>query len=638
MRHLTILLCLAVTAPILGADLTSREKSVVAAVNATVAKAGSSYKDGEYDESGRHIVTAMKQIQSAIKSGSPDLYDSLDPAMKRIAKAHTMLEFEGVSLPPFRRPARPDPNAMVKTKPTPKRVPRKPPEPEPEPETMVSFTKQVAPVLVSRCGRCHVTDSKGRFNMATFAALQKGPPEGVVFFAGDVVGSRLIETIETGDMPRGGGKVTPDELKLLKEWIMQGAKFDGPDPSAPLAEGVTSPTPRNNRPPEIRRATGNETVSFASDVAPLLVANCNGCHIDAMQTRGGLRMDTFAQMLRGGDSGDIIVPGKGEESLLVQKLRGSVGNRMPAGGRPALSEESIKLISTWIDEGATLDGASENQPLRVMSQLAWAASASPEEISERRAELATKNLKLVAANAEVETRETEHFLVIGTASSGTIDLVAEQAEDQIKLAKSVVKGKTGQGFFRGRVTIFVMPRRYDYSEFAKMVESRSVPSTWSSHWAYDGIDAYVSMVATESEEDDQIAAKLAAPITSLAVATRGLGIPRWISEGVGSSVANRRKSTRDRDAKLRMEAEMSEAFAAMENAKKFLDGKMTPEQTDRIGAAIATSMLTGNYRRGFDGMLRRMESGGPFDQAFQQSFNMPVEAFVNNWLRFARGG
>ena len=83
----------------------------------------------------------------------------------------------------------------------------------------MSFTKNVAPILVNRCGRCHVSDSKGDFNMGTFAALMKGPPEGVVIFAGDTVGSRLIETIETGDMPRGGGKVTPDELKLLKEWI-----------------------------------------------------------------------------------------------------------------------------------------------------------------------------------------------------------------------------------------------------------------------------------------------------------------------------------------------------------------------------------------------------------------------------------
>ena len=62
------------------------------------------------------------------------------------------------------------------------------------------------------------------------------------------------------------------------------------------------------------------------DVAPLLVENCNGCHIDAMQTRGGLRMDTFAQILRGGDSGEIVLPGRSADSLLIKKLKGD-GNR-----------------------------------------------------------------------------------------------------------------------------------------------------------------------------------------------------------------------------------------------------------------------------------------------------------------------
>ena len=99
------------------------------------------------------------------------------------------------------------------------------------------------------------------------------------------------------------------------------------------------------------KATGKETVSFAGDVAPLLVESCKGCHINAMRASGGLSMDTFAQLLRGGDSGDIIIPGKGEESLLVKKLRGTMGLRMLLG-RPAFSEESIKLILR-IDEGAT---------------------------------------------------------------------------------------------------------------------------------------------------------------------------------------------------------------------------------------------------------------------------------------------
>lgn len=641
MRCILSLFCLTISTVTAAADLTAREKQMASVINATVAKAGSSYASGEYEKAGESIRTAIKQVELATKQGSPDLYDALLPAMMRIEKAHTMLEFEGVSLPPFSRPERPETSpAPAKPKPRPRpRRPTPPPQPEPTPEPGISFTKVVAPILVNRCGRCHVGDSKGGFTMASFSALMKGPPEGVVIFAGDTIGSRLIETIETGDMPRGGGKVTPQELETLKAWIVAGAKFDGPDPAAPIGGGAApAPMPERTR-LAVKRATGKETVSFAADVAPLLVENCNGCHIDAMQTRGGLRMDSFAQLLRGGDSGAVIVPGKGDESLLVQKLRGTSGDRMPAGGRPALSDESIQLISTWIDEGATLDGASENQSLRVMSQLAWAATATPAELSERRHQLAEKNVDLVVADGgAIETATTEHFFIIGSASSATIELVAQLAEAQMKTVKTVVSGNPGEGFFHGRATIFVMPKRYDYSEFAKMVEGRSLPPSWSSHWKFDGIDSYVSMVATDRDEDDDIEGRLTAPLVSLAVATRGGDVPRWFAEGAGAVTANRKGSSRDRDARRQAEQEMSEALAAMGNAKQFLDGKLTPEQSDRVGAAIMMSMLDRGQRRNFDALLRNLDGGKPFEQAFVESFRATPQQFVETWMRWARGG
>ncbi len=107
-------------------------------------------------------------------------------------------------------------------------------------------------------------------------------------------------------------------------------------PAAPAAPMPAAP---------VKRATGKETVSFAKDIAPILLQNCNGCHIDAMQVRGGLRMDNFALLLKGGDTGAIVEGGKSAMSLLVRKLKGEEGQRMPAGGRPPLSDEQITLIS-----------------------------------------------------------------------------------------------------------------------------------------------------------------------------------------------------------------------------------------------------------------------------------------------------
>lgn len=619
------------------------ERKLIYEINTAVATAGKSYAAGDFDAAGQSISKAIAGLAKAA-TGSPAMAQELEPAIKRIEKAHTMLEFEGVSLPPIVRPRssaaaqtkKPEmdaakPEMESATAPT---TPSSPPTP-PAANDPLSFVNSVAPILANRCGRCHISGSRGGFSLATFAALMKGPPEGVVIFPGDNVGSRLIETIETGDMPRGGGRVTAPELKILKDWVTAGAKFDGTDPTLPITAGGPA-SPAESSMPSVVRSTGKETVSFAKDVAGLLVDNCNGCHIDAMQTRGGLRMDSFSQLLRGGDSGAIIQPGNGDGSLLVKKLRGIEGQQMPAGGRPALPDDQIQLIAKWIDEGATFDGASENQSLRTMSQLAWANAATPAELSKRRLNDAKRNAALVVGDSSsLETIQTDHFQIIGASSAATLQLVAEIAEEQMKTVRSVVSAPSGEEFFNGKATLFVMPRRYDYSEFARMVESRSIPSDWTSHWKFDGIDAYVSLVATDRDEGDAIQSRLVSPLTALAIATRGGDVPRWFAEGIGTVTATR-KAKLQRDQRLKLEQETARALTAMKNAKEFLGGKMSPEQTDRIGAAIANTMLDRSQRRSYDGLVRSLGQGMPFEKAFMAAFRGTPEAYINNWLKYVR--
>ncbi len=630
---------------VVAAETTVEQKRAFTSIQKHVVDAGNLYNQQKFEDAASAIAAATDQLNELIESSAPEIYDALQPTIGRISKAYTMLELEGVSLPPLiispRPTSAPAETSMAKTT-KPISRPKRPEKPKPEPTPMpqangVSFTSAVVPILVGRCGQCHVTGNKGGFQMTSYESLMKGPAEGVVVFPGDVIASRLVETIESGDMPRGGNKVPPNELMLLKTWIAQGAKFDGPDPSVSFSGAVTAAAAVPDA-PMVRRATGNETVSFASDIAPLLVENCNGCHIDAMQTRGGLRMDTFAQLLRGGDSGAVVEPGKGAASLLVRKLRGSEGDRMPAGGRPALADDSIELISKWIDEGATLDGASENQPLAVMSQLAWASQATASQVSERRKQLAGDHLALAnAAKAPIEELQTDHFQVLGTSSAGTLKLVTEQAEELLKQTRTLVPGPDGESYYRGRATIFVLPKRYDYSEFAKMVEQRGIPAEWQSHWQYDGIDAYVALVATERDEPEAIASRLLTPITALAVATRSGDVPRWFAEGLGVAMSARGR-TLDREARRELEAQIYESTAAMKEAKQFLEGKLTPEQADRIGAALATTMIDRTRRRQFDGLLRELDSGTPFATAFTKSFGVNESDYINAWLRMVRGG
>ncbi len=634
-----------------AAELSAAQKEAVKQIAEHVKAAATQYQAGDYEASGKSLSSAMDAIDESMKSATPEFYDAIAPALPRIVRAQAMLELEGVILRPFTAPERPakatvsKPATKSPTKPTRTTRPGRGAKPAAElaantanPNMVapanplaaavepISFTKNVAPILVQHCGRCHVGQSRGDFSMATFASLMKGPPEGVVLFPGDVQSSRLIETIESRSMPPSGGGIPAGDLKVLKDWIAGGARYDGQAPDMPLAAMASAQGAAPAAAPPVapvKRATGKETVSFAKDVAPILLENCSGCHIDAMQVRGGLQMDNFALLLKGGDSGAIVEGGKAAMSLLIRKLKGEEGQRMPAN-RPPLSDEQITLISKWIDEGAALDSGDENQPLAVMSSLAWAKSATPEQLSERRASLAMKNFTLfLGETPRNQPIDTERFHFVGEAGAGTMKAVQAAADAALKQ----IAPFTPTDHMQGRITVFVLPRRYDYNEFATMVEKRSIPTEWQSHWRYDGIDAYVAIVAGSDDKDDVLRARLVGPLASLALATRGPGVPRWFAEGVGRFVVSK-TSRKDSPVVEGWNRDLPSAVVAMKDGASYIKNELPPEQTDLIAYGIATALVAPNQRRQYDALLRKLSAGETFDRAFEETYGMPAADYI----------
>ena len=644
------------------AQITDSQRELLRESFEAVQSAGKSYQAKDYEAAGAELLVAMQKAGQGLQDADAATIQKAESILVRIERAHALLQLEGIVLPPFQRPefgkawrdyvvSGDKPRAMkmdtASTAPLNRTsLPKPPPSNPPEP-TGVSFVSDVAPILISKCGRCHIQGQRGNFSLASYAVLMKGPPEGVVIFPGDPVGSRLIETIETGDMPRGGGKVTADQLATLKQWVVQGAKFDGPAPAAPLpsyAQPVGNAPAGNavamNDTPEVTMSTGRETVSFSKDVAPLLVGNCNGCHIDAMQTRGGLNMNTLAQLMRGGDTGPVVNVGSGDESLLIRKLRGQEGARMPAGGRPALPEDSIALISKWIDEGATLDAGTEDQPLRVMMVEAWANSATHEELAERRVQLAGENWKLGASEQLRESPsvlETDDVFVIGSVTQPQLELVAKAASDAMETALKMIpasreRSDSGKAQMRGRITLFVFDRRYDYGEFSKMVEARELPGEWDVHWRYDGVDAYVSLVLPSDADSKSVTARLVSPMASLVTAMRGPA-PRWFQEGMGRAVAAK-SVARDLDAVQEWREEIPAALGVIKEPKDIVQQRLPPKEMDLIGFGMSEMLLDRQFRRQLDGLLRAIESDTDFEEAFQASYGVPLEAFVTNWIGY----
>ena len=91
---------------------------------------------------------------------------------------------------------------------------------------------------------------------------------------------------------------------------------------------------------------------FERDIQPLLREHCVECHGPSQQMRG-LRLDRRRDALpnRVGANGSRIVPGDSARSVLFQRLTGTqAGPQMPPTG--PLPEQKIKLIQSWIDQGA----------------------------------------------------------------------------------------------------------------------------------------------------------------------------------------------------------------------------------------------------------------------------------------------
>jgi uncharacterized membrane protein len=93
---------------------------------------------------------------------------------------------------------------------------------------------------------------------------------------------------------------------------------------------------------------------YARHVHPVLDANCVGCHGDG-STKGGLRVDSYEHLMKGGQEGAVIIPGEPAKSILLQRVTLPAGHKnfMPAEGKPPLKPEEIVWIRTWIAQGAS---------------------------------------------------------------------------------------------------------------------------------------------------------------------------------------------------------------------------------------------------------------------------------------------
>jgi mono/diheme cytochrome c family protein len=606
------------------AAVTGEQRAKLKELSEKTNEAAAFYKSGEY--------LKCAELVSEVREGLVDLLSEPEPALLRLAKpiylrlqrARTLLELEGAELKPlpaWKELSRGDGSSGSGGI-------------DEEKMAKVSFSKDLAPWLIEACGRCHIDASRGSFSLASFAALRSGVRGAPVVYSGDTKGSRLVEVIESGDMPRGNRKVSSDQLSLLKKWVEQGAEFDGEDPGQGLRDlvGSSSNAPSSESPQQAmatRRPDGTESVSFSKDIAPILIENCNGCHISGRRASGNLRMDTFAQLMRGGDSGEPIAGTNANKSLLIRKLRGQEGQRMPAGGRPALAEERIQLISTWIREGAAFDGDSDRTDLKLLVEQSWASEASHGELLERRTVLANAAWSKVSPNDAPATSMGDQVVVLGNAPKAAVELRRAEMEKAIQLVRKQLRVPDKGPLIQGGMTAFVFKNRYDYSEFGRMIEDRELPRSWNAHWNARSVDLYGVFLELEELEEKQRDA-VAVQVVAGAYVGSFSQVPFWFAEGVARNlvVSNFRRS----DPRVNVwQASIPAAIQKIDSPRALLENRLDEEAAGVAGMALTQFLMNKANRRRFDKLLELLRNGQSFDKAMTVTFASP-EVVVKSWL------
>ena len=121
--------------------------------------------------------------------------------------------------------------------------------------------------------------------------------------------------------------------------------------------------------------SSQEADFFEKKIRPLLIERCHKCHAGS-KVKGGLRLDSGAALLRGGESGPAVISGKPDESRLIQAVRHQEGLKMPPDGK--LAEAQIAALAAWVKAGAHWPDSAP-VTLQPLNEFASRATFTPEE-------------------------------------------------------------------------------------------------------------------------------------------------------------------------------------------------------------------------------------------------------------------
>lgn len=417
---------------------------------------------------------------------------------------------------------------------------------------------------------------------------------------------------------------------------------------------------------------------FSRDIAPILVANCAGCHnAKDKARRNNFDLTTFNSLRRGGDSGDPITPGKPDESLIIKRVYGDGVPKMPPGQRD-LAEETIAKLSRWVSEGARLDAG-----IGPEAQLSSYAP-TPEEM--RRAELS--RLSAEDRDKQVEAASLDRWKKSGaetpTISSGSgVLLFSHLPEDraealirtldaELKAVRSLL-GPVAAPALSGpeKISVYVFNDPLRYIEFVRSVENREVETGAQAHGNLGVQAPYIAAVDPLKGEAEPTSTRKAGRTRASANKGQGEGNapgegaerslaghlceamgaqsvqvsgkpPRWLVLGLGAYLGSRVEPRSPYYAGLRRDTMELYRTGWMTRITEVLGDRDSAELARAAGFSLLEWLGT-TWRPAMPSIVRGLtRDGNKFDEVFQSNLRASREQVLQAWggfvaTRYGRG-
>jgi hypothetical protein len=224
-------------------------------------------------------------------------------------------------------------------------------------------------------------------------------------------------------------------------------------------------------------ADGQQHVDFFERrIRPLLIDNCHKCHSSERQ-ESNLRLDSREAMIRGGDIGAAIVPGRPEESLLVDAVRHGEIVQMPPQRK--LTARQIDDLVNWIEIGAPWPGDQEAKQAQRASESVYRFTDEDKEfwafVPVRDRELPQVRDEKWCANG------VDHFVLAKLEEQG---LQPSPAADRYTLLRRVTFDLTGLPPTPSEIHDFIddtSPQAYE-AVVERLLNSPRYGEQWGRHW------------------------------------------------------------------------------------------------------------------------------------------------------------